>query len=66
MKSRIDPTYTVSTEKYYRHRALAITKPSWNITGVYTCSVQTFESNDKKSAPLQVIGKFCLLVSRFI
>ncbi|XP_055693411.1 uncharacterized protein LOC129795895 isoform X2 [Lutzomyia longipalpis] len=55
LKNRIDASYEVSQETKQKHRALAIVKPSWNITGNYTCSVQTFESSDKKSAHLQIV-----------
>ncbi|GAB0089518.1 uncharacterized protein DMENIID0001_040750 [Sergentomyia squamirostris] len=55
LKSRIDATYEASQDGQQRHRALAIIKPSWNITGNYTCSVQTFQSSDRRSAHLQVI-----------
>ncbi|XP_055839785.1 uncharacterized protein LOC129907535 isoform X1 [Episyrphus balteatus] len=34
---------------------ITINKPDWNMTGEYTCSVQTFESTDKRSARLQII-----------
>lgn len=57
MKGRVDTSYSVSKDKYYKHRALLITKPLWNMTGEYTCHVQTFESSDKRSSHLQVIGK---------
>lgn len=57
-RGKIDINYTVSKDKYYKHRALLITKPTWNMTGTYGCDVQTFESRDKKYAQLQMIGKF--------
>lgn len=57
MKGRINTTYVVSHEKYYKHRAILIPQPRWNMTGEYTCNVQTFESSDKKSAFMQIIGK---------
>ena len=36
---------------------LSIRRPDWNMTGEYTCFVQTFESTDKRSSRLQIIGK---------
>lgn len=57
MKGRVDTTYTVSKDKYHKHRALLITKALWNMTGEFTCHVQSFQSSDKKSAHIQVIGK---------
>lgn len=58
MKGRVDTTYAVSKDKIYKHRALLITKPLWNMTGPFTCHVQTFQSSDKKSAHMQVISKY--------
>ncbi|XP_059607749.1 uncharacterized protein LOC132255655 isoform X2 [Phlebotomus argentipes] len=55
LKNRIDASYEVSQDSHQKHRALAIVKPSWNVTGNYTCSVQTFQSSDRKSAHLQII-----------
>ncbi|KAL5287514.1 hypothetical protein ACFFRR_008415 [Megaselia abdita] len=34
---------------------ISISQPDWNMTGEYTCLVQTFESADRKSAHLQII-----------
>ncbi|XP_023162505.1 uncharacterized protein LOC111593744 isoform X1 [Drosophila hydei] len=34
---------------------ISIKNPDWNMTGEYTCAVQTFESTDKRSARLQII-----------
>lgn len=58
MKNKIDTTYEASKDGRQKFRAMSITQPSWNMTGDYTCSVQTFSSSDKKSANLQVIGKW--------
>lgn len=38
-----------------RHRALTITKPTINMTGVYTCAVGTFQSEEKRSSHMQII-----------
>ena len=65
MKGRIDTLYAVSKDYHYKHRALFITKPSWNMTGDYTCHVQTFQSNDKKTGHLQLIGKIYRFVLNF-
>lgn len=66
-KNRVNTTYTVSDHVLHKHRAMAVTKPMWNFTGEYSCSVQTFESNDRQTAKVIVIGKcydfiapFCL------
>ncbi|XP_055705366.1 uncharacterized protein LOC129803058 isoform X2 [Phlebotomus papatasi] len=55
LKNRIDATHVASEDYLQKHRALAIVNPSWNVTGNYTCSVQTFQSSDRKSSHLQVI-----------
>ncbi|CAD7089041.1 unnamed protein product [Hermetia illucens] len=55
MKSRIDTSFSLSTDFHHRHRAISIIKPEWNMTGEYTCSVQTFQSSDRKSSYLQII-----------
>lgn len=65
MKGRINTTYVVSHEKYYKHRAILIPQPVWNMTGEYTCNVQTFESSDKKSAFMQIIGESALFTFFF-
>lgn len=57
MKGLVNLTYEVSPETFFKHKALWITKPSWNLTGEYTCHVQTFQSSDKRTAKLQFIGK---------
>lgn len=58
MKGKVDTSYTVSKDKYYKHRAVLIPKPTWNMNGTYTCEVQTFQTNDKRAADLQIIGKY--------
>lgn len=35
---------------------ISIKNPDWNMTGEYTCAVQTFQTTDKRSARLQIIG----------
>ncbi|XP_037950126.1 uncharacterized protein LOC119686234 isoform X2 [Teleopsis dalmanni] len=52
MKSKIDTNiFTMEGSP----GIISINKPDWNMTGEYTCAVQTFESTDKKSARLQII-----------
>jgi hypothetical protein len=61
LKNRIKKNFTVSDDPIKKYRGVAVTKPMLNFSGEYTCSVQTFQSSDKKSAFLQIIGKlyFC-------
>lgn len=57
MKGKIDTTYAVSEDRYYKHRAVLIPKPTHKMNGTYTCYVSSYTSNDKRSADLQIIGK---------
>jgi hypothetical protein len=56
-KDRVDTNYEVSEDRLQKHRALVITEPMYNFTGEYACGVQTFQTNDRQAARLQVIGK---------
>lgn len=55
MKSHINVNYTASPEPLHKYRALAITKPSLNMTGTYSCHVGTYNSEDKRSATMKII-----------
>jgi hypothetical protein len=55
-KNSVNVTYEASPDHSQKHRAVYISKPTWNLTGQYSCSVSTFKSSDKKSASLQIIG----------
>ncbi|KAJ6648379.1 hypothetical protein Bhyg_03607 [Pseudolycoriella hygida] len=55
IRNHVDMNYTASDHVQHKHRALAITKPDHNMTGTYTCSVGTFQSEDKKSQYMQII-----------
>ncbi|XP_055613637.1 uncharacterized protein LOC129760090, partial [Uranotaenia lowii] len=54
-KGHIDTEYAVSDDRFQKYRALRLTNPLTNLTGKYSCSVQTYEENETKSAPLQII-----------
>lgn len=58
LKNRIKKNFTVSDDPIKKYRGVAVTKPMLNFSGEYTCSVQTFQSSDKKSSFLQIIGEF--------
>jgi hypothetical protein len=50
--------YTASSEERKKHRALVIKDPyAATDSGVYACDVQTWTSNDRKSAELLVISE---------
>lgn len=55
MKNHINVNYTASTEVLHKYRALAIDKPTLNMTGTYSCNVGSFKSEDKRSSHLQII-----------
>lgn len=57
MKGKIDTTFTVSEDRYYKHRAVFIPKPTHKMNGTYTCMVASFQFTDKRSADLQIIGE---------
>lgn len=57
-KNRIKKDFTVTDDPLKKYRGIAVTKPLLNFTGEYSCSVQTFQSSDKKSSHLQIVGKF--------
>lgn len=57
-KNRIKKNYTMSEDPNKRHRGVVVMKPTLNFSGEYSCSVQTFQSSDKKSSHLQIIGEF--------
>lgn len=71
MRNRIDLNYNTTDNTEYkhrtRHRALVITKPTINMTGMYTCAVGTFKSEEKRSSHMQIIvpeSQFILKVQK--
>lgn len=58
-KPHLDTKYAASQDPKQMFRALSIQNPTWNMTGNYTCSLQSFKSSDQQSAELIVIGKSC-------
>lgn len=57
-KGRVDLNYTSGTEAdRQKHRALVIKDPLSTDSGMYACDVQTYSSNDRKTANLLVISK---------
>ena len=58
MKGRVDVNFTSSEDRLQKHRALVISKPLISDSGEYTCSIQTFQSQAKKSAKMLIVGKF--------
>lgn len=56
-KQHLDKTHTASDDPKQMYRALSILNPTWNMTGNYTCSLQSYLSSDQQSAQLIVIGE---------
>lgn len=54
MKSKIDKGQITSQQG--NPGVITINNPDWNMTGDYTCFVQTFKSTDKRNAKLNIIG----------
>lgn len=54
LKGRLNLNYAVSEEEYTKHRALAIVKPTTELSGEYTCWISSFESEDFKRKSLIV------------
>lgn len=63
-KNRIKKNFTLSDDPNKKYRGVAVTKPLLNFSGDYSCSVQTWQSSDKKSSHLQIIGEslVCLML----
>uniref|UniRef100_A0A1B0CWG0 Ig-like domain-containing protein n=1 Tax=Lutzomyia longipalpis TaxID=7200 RepID=A0A1B0CWG0_LUTLO len=55
LRGRVDTKYEASVQSDSKHRAVAIIRPQWNMSGEYACSVQTFQSQDRKSAHLLIV-----------
>lgn len=55
-KPHLSTTFAVNHPKQM-YRALHISNPTWNMTGKYTCSLQSFQSSDRETAQMIVIGK---------
>ncbi|XP_055597453.1 uncharacterized protein LOC129747324 [Uranotaenia lowii] len=54
-KSELWTNYSMSDSANYKYRALVIQHPKLNHSGEYMCSVQTYESFDRKAARFQII-----------
>ncbi|XP_049539368.1 uncharacterized protein LOC125953696 [Anopheles darlingi] len=55
MRDHVNRTFTRGTEAMHKHRALALMHPTPDFAGKYSCSVQTFQSGNIKSADLFII-----------
>lgn len=57
-KNRIKNNFTISDDPFKRFRGVSVIKPLLSFSGEYSCSVATFQSSDKKSSHLQIIGEY--------
>ncbi len=57
-KNRTKKNFAFSDDPNKRHRGVVVIKPTLNFSGEYQCSVQTFQSSDKKSSHLQIVGEY--------
>ncbi|KAK4317977.1 hypothetical protein Pmani_010983 [Petrolisthes manimaculis] len=48
LKGRVNLEYSVSEDMVFKHRALAILRPTIELSGEYTCCISSFESEDYK------------------
>ncbi|XP_050092408.1 uncharacterized protein LOC126575647 [Anopheles aquasalis] len=55
MRDHVNRSFTRGTEAMHKHRALALMHPTPEFAGKYSCSVQTFQSGNIKSADLFII-----------
>ncbi|XP_052873137.1 uncharacterized protein LOC128278447 [Anopheles cruzii] len=55
MRDHVNRTFTMGNEAMHKHRALALMQPTQDFAGKYSCSVQTFQSGNIKSADLFII-----------
>lgn len=57
-KNELQTNYSMSDSINYKYRALVIRNPKLNHSGEYMCSVQTYDSFDRRMARFQIVGKY--------
>lgn len=57
LKGRLNLEYVASVDANSRHRALHIIKPGPDLSGDYTCSVSTMQSEDIRTKSMLVFGE---------
>lgn len=58
LKDRVNLEYQASVDANSIHRALYILKTGPDLSGNYTCSVSTLESEDVKTKGMLVLGEY--------
>ncbi|XP_058060487.1 uncharacterized protein LOC131211136 [Anopheles bellator] len=54
-KNELQTNYSMSDSVNYKYRALVIRNPKLNHSGEYVCSVQTYDSFDRRAARFQIV-----------
>lgn len=60
LRGRLNLEYQASMDANSRYRALHIIKPGPDLSGDYTCSVSTFQSEDVRTKKMLVFGEWAL------
>lgn len=58
LKDRLDLDYRASRDENSIHRALNILRAGPDLSGDYTCSVSTLQSEDIRTKSMLVLGKY--------
>uniref|UniRef100_A0A6P7F0F9 Uncharacterized protein LOC114324707 isoform X1 n=1 Tax=Diabrotica virgifera virgifera TaxID=50390 RepID=A0A6P7F0F9_DIAVI len=66
LKDRLNLEYAASVDANSRHRALHIWKAGPDLSGDYTCSVSTLQSEDIETKSMLVLGKSNSYIHLFI
>ena len=61
LKGRINLDYTVDTDPFNKYRALNLLRPTVDLSGRYSCQVQSIHSQDFKEDTMTVYGKYRML-----
>lgn len=62
LKGRLNLEYEASVDANSIHRALHIPEPGPDLSGNYTCSVSTFQSEDIRTKNMLVFGKLITFI----
>lgn len=65
LKNRLNLEYVASLDASSRHRALYIFNVDTDLSGNYTCTVSTVESEDQMTKTMFVLGKFTFVIPIF-
>lgn len=57
LKNKINMDFTVSTEPFFKYRALNLLRPTIDLSGRYSCHVMSLGSQDSHEETMTVYGK---------